>query len=354
MREIIESVLSEAVWAPSGDNSQPWKFRVRDASVDVINVRIKDTSSYNYEQRASYLALGALIENVRVLCAARGFEAQLRLFPDGTTDTVARLMITKATQADKREDASLASCVRTRASNRRPYDLEMVPSSTLDMLAADGRKRGVEFRYITDRVKIGTVARAASINERVVLENRDLHAFLFEHVTWNARDDAERHGFYIDTFEFKAPQRLAFKLFSFWPLLRLFNTVGASRMVAKETEKSYRTAAAYCALVLPLPVPAEGYVRSGMALQRIWLRATSKTVALQITTGTPLLAQRVRDGDAGSLSRVHQKMLIGASESMEEAFGVRGNERLMCVFRTGFASPPTGRTSRFAPMVEFT
>lgn len=63
--EDIKKILEAAVQAPSGDNSQPWRFEIRDrdGEIRIFNIPERDKSLYNYGQMASCVAHGALIEN---------------------------------------------------------------------------------------------------------------------------------------------------------------------------------------------------------------------------------------------------------------------------------------------------
>lgn len=51
MKEVIKEILESAIYAPSGENNQPWKFRLKDNGIDVFNVPERDTSLYNFRQQ---------------------------------------------------------------------------------------------------------------------------------------------------------------------------------------------------------------------------------------------------------------------------------------------------------------
>src|SRR3989344_3946164 len=79
----IKEILSLAVNAPSGHNSQPWKFVVKEDSLQIFNVPDKDKTIFNWNQKGSLTAHGALIENIVILASEKGFEASVTLFPEG-------------------------------------------------------------------------------------------------------------------------------------------------------------------------------------------------------------------------------------------------------------------------------
>ena len=65
---VVEQILDLARWAPSGDNSQPWRFEILDERRFVIHGH--DTRSdciYDLDGRPSQASLGALIETVEIV-----------------------------------------------------------------------------------------------------------------------------------------------------------------------------------------------------------------------------------------------------------------------------------------------
>ena len=46
--QAIEAVLSIARWAPSGDNAQPWRFRVKNDRLVEVLIRHSDGNVYEY------------------------------------------------------------------------------------------------------------------------------------------------------------------------------------------------------------------------------------------------------------------------------------------------------------------
>lgn len=352
IRDDIAGVLDDAVYAPSGDNVQPWRFRVTGTVIEVINRPDLDTSLYNFRQTSNHVALGALVENICIASRARGYLTSVQLLPDGPlrSDTVARVELTSGPSTAE----PLAAVIRDRSSNRKPYELKRVPEIELQKLigAAADHNSGCTVRFISEQSAIAKIATLVSVNEKVVLESKDIHAFLFSHVTWDPKDDEKRHGFYIDTFEFNSMQKKAFRLFRHWTLMRLANVFGMSDKIASETESTYRASAAFGAIAFDAPPQADSFLEAGRVLQRLWLQATADGLSMQMTVGCVFLARRVDAGDAGSLTTAHQDLLIETARSLERLFGAEKNA-IAALFRIGYADPPGGRTTRFPPDIEW-
>ena len=80
--EHIKEILNIAVWAPSGDNSQPWRFEVRNEKLYIFNIPDRDNPILNFKQSGSYVAHGGLIENISIASPHFGYSANVSLFPD--------------------------------------------------------------------------------------------------------------------------------------------------------------------------------------------------------------------------------------------------------------------------------
>ncbi len=77
-RTTIKSLLDLARWAPSGDNTQPWRFEIIDDQNFVIHGRfIGKNCVYDLEGDASELALGILIETLAL--AATRYHCHLKV-----------------------------------------------------------------------------------------------------------------------------------------------------------------------------------------------------------------------------------------------------------------------------------
>ena len=70
------------MWAPSGENCQPWRFIVDGDKIKIFNIPERDTSLYNVLQFGSFVAHGALIENMLIASSAVGCRGIIQLFPD--------------------------------------------------------------------------------------------------------------------------------------------------------------------------------------------------------------------------------------------------------------------------------
>jgi len=81
--EAIADILDLARWAPSGDNTQPWRFEVVDDHHLVVHAfDTRDHCVYDLDGHPSQIAHGALLETLAMAASAHGLRAEFSRQPD--------------------------------------------------------------------------------------------------------------------------------------------------------------------------------------------------------------------------------------------------------------------------------
>jgi nitroreductase len=344
----ITAILEAALQAPSGENSQPWKFAVNGNTIELFNDEASDTSLYNYQYRGSYVALGAAIENMCIAAAAGSYDATVTLFPEpGNTVHVASITLAPGIVASPK-DAMLYGVITERTSNRKPYTKEALdPAHAAAMIAAvEGLERyGLVYQRVTEREAIGKLAEVGATNEEVMLQNKSLHQFFFSHLTWSKEEDAKKKvGFFIRTLELPLPVRALFKLMAHWPVMVFFIKLGFPAVVRKANAATYASAAEFGILSMPGDT-AQDFIWTGRALQRIWLTATAFGIRMQPLTGSIFL-HFASAGLPDAFSSQERELILNQIESL---YSMLTHKRsvVTCMFRAGYGPLPSARATRY-------
>ncbi|CAG0972013.1 Putative NAD(P)H nitroreductase [Geobacteraceae bacterium] len=337
-------VLEAAVRAPSGDNCQPWRFVIDGDVIRIFNLPDKDTSLFNHRQRASFVAHGALLENLSIAASAHGYTLDISLFPDSSApNLVAAVRMNKgSTSADP-----LSPCIPKRCTNRKRYNGgSLSTAETQTLLAAAERIPGGKVALTgSDREK-SEIADVIALNDRLIFENEHLHAFLFDHVRWNDREARERaDGLDIKTLELAPPDSFAFPLLKSWPLVSFLKQFGVPRIIAGSARKLALSAAA----IGVISVSGKGdkeCVCAGRLIERVWLEATRLDLSFQLMTGITLLMRRVLDGETEKLSPQHVEQIRKAYGTVASRFGIEDGS-VFIMFRVGRCGPPSVYSMRY-------
>jgi nitroreductase len=345
-RETIRRMLESGARAPSGDNLQPWTMVVGEDSIHLSVDRSRDRSLYNFEGRASLIALGAMIENLTLAGREYGVGVDTTLVAEEPQVVSVRLALRPAApRADP-----LFSATARRCTNRKPYATAPLEATVTERLRASvSADSGADLRLIEDRHDMRLVARAASLNDRLLFELRPLHDRFFESVRWTAQEaEATRDGLYVRTLEL-GPIAPGFKAMRSWPLVRAMNLVGASRLAPGHSYQTFMRSAAFGFLQMADLSP-QAFVEGGRQFERLWLTATSLGISLQPMAGmlyllVYLLSDQLSDQGV-RLTRSHRSLVVRAEGLFKRVLPLDDRKAPIMLFRVGYGPPPSATSLR--------
>ena len=338
----IERILTAANSAPSGENCQPWRFVVSGDTVDVYLRPERDKSAYNWGQRGSLMACGAALENLVLAAGQEGYHANVEFKLTENPIHVASVELSKGSQGD-----ILAGAIMERVTNRRPYSREPLSLPQRDaILRAASAVVGPSVRLVGDREHVEILGRVGAMNEEVMLTNRAVHDFFFDHINWTKEDDdRETVGFFIDTLDLAPPARVVFRLLRNWKTAKILTTLGIHKLIGKENGRSNASASAIAIIGSEGTGPLD-YVLAGRMLERIWLSATAQGLSLQPLTGILFFNLLVASGESSPFSIAQERVIRSGAEKIEHI--LKNGHRPLAMVRIGKAEgPPTARSSRF-------
>ncbi len=349
MKERIHDILALAVTAPSGDNSQPWWFHIEGDALEVHLYPDRDNAILNYRLSGSYIAMGALIENIVILSGEHGLAPSVDLFPDSRDEhLVARVTFSPT---EPRADP-LSRSVPLRTTNRKPHKRSAVAGDAVEAIVRSGDTIAEgRIRVVTDTARIAAVGKASSVMERIALETPAIHRLFFESLVWDEEEETRRGvGLPLATTELPPPIRLLFRVIRNWKVANALNRIGLSRIAAGGNGKVYASSGAI-GVVTTTGFDKNACVGSGRIFERAWLTATDRGLAFQPVTGLLFLAKRVREGKTEVFLPEHIPMIERAYAIVLDAFSIEDGEEPIMLFRLGHADPPSARTKRKAPEI---
>ena len=344
-RELIKTIIGEAINAPSGDNSQPWRFEFRENGVDLYNIE-RDQTIFNFRRRGDYVAHGALLENIDIIAGHYGFMANSKLFPSGEVGAIAEILFAK----DDAPDEELYQAIGKRVTNRKPYSGEMLAAEVKNALLEIGNANELVRLAIVERGEaFDGIVRAASLNDRLILENETIRKFLFSIIRWTEDEERATPGMHVKTLELGAPQQKMFRLFRKRSIARLASLIGFPSIMQKEATALYGTSGAMLVLSIKGEAPAD-FIAGGRIFERVWLKATAMGLSLQPLAAMPYLAQRIKAGDRDNVSEVQARDILKAEQDIRDAAHMETGTILMLA-RIGKGEAPTQKAFKLEPEI---
>ena len=287
MTRAIERILDLARWAPSGDNTQPWRFEiVSDYQVIIHGFDTREHCVYDLAGHPSQIAIGALLETLHIAASDLGLRADIRRLPAPDTRPTfdVRLSPDAAVLA-----SSLAPFITVRAVQRRPMKTQPLTSTQKFELEASV---GADYSVIwlegwSQRLAAAKLMFASAKIRLTTPEAFEVHRSVIE---WNAR-------FSVDKIPDQAvgldplTTRLMRWAMQDWRRVEFLNTYLGGTLVPRiqlDFLPGLACAAHFLLVAGKQPDSVGDYIAAGGATQRFWLTSTRLGLNLQPEM-TPLI-----------------------------------------------------------------
>jgi hypothetical protein len=276
----IEAVLDIARWAPSGDNAQPWMFRITgDREVEVL-IRRTNPNIYEYRHgEPTLISAGALLENIEIAAPAFGLKARWRYA--ASADGIDRIIVFFD------DDISLSvselfRAIPTRSVDRRRFKKDALTSEQKQQLG-EALNQDMQVQWydsLTDRRKIAGLSALATNIRLTIPETFDVHRSVVEWDRMESEDKIPSRALGLDPLTLKLTRWSMRK----WSRTKLMNALGAPYLAALQMDV---LPAFFCASYFVIRVKRRSgdaevqALQAGQAIQRFWLTATKLDLVMQ-------------------------------------------------------------------------
>jgi hypothetical protein len=344
----IAEILELARWAPSGDNTQPWRFEIIDDHHLVVHAfDTRDHCVYDLDGHPSQIAHGALLETLAIAASAHGLRAEFKRSLDSPAthpDYSVDLIPDRALTPDP-----LLPQIRQRSVQRRPMRTTPLKAAQKQALQ-DAVGKLYTVRWFEGGPQRWRLAKLMFDNAKLRLTLPEAYPVHRNIIEWNARfsdDKVPDQALGLDAMTLK----LMRWVMTSWRRVEFFNTYLAGHLTPRiemDLVPGLFCAAHFAILAQESPETADDYVDAGRAVQRFWLTATGLGLQLQPEM-TPLIFSRyVREARAFS----HQPGAMGTAAKLARRLSRqlpdKSMERAVFLGRVGNGRPPVSRSLRLS------
>lgn len=135
--ERMDFFLSFALLAPSGHNSQPWRFKIKDNTADIFWEKERLVMASDEEGRQSFVALGCLITNFSEAVKAYGYACTITYSDNlSITNTLPLVKLSFTKEADNiQPNIAILKSMTDRHSDRNKYSQKELPDQLLKFIS---------------------------------------------------------------------------------------------------------------------------------------------------------------------------------------------------------------------------
>jgi hypothetical protein len=350
-KEEIYQIIKAGAQAPSGSNSQPWKFIVKDNIVQVIALPEKDHPILNFKNRGTWIAHGALLENMEIAAKSLGVKLNYKIFPYEDKPNFT-FEITLEKLGIKDED-DLYEVIYKRSSNRKKFSNQNLKNNEKEFLFKEVQNySNLILKTIEDRNEILEIAKNLAWDVYLNLVNQELYKLFIKEIIWDEKEEKlrEGRGLYIKTMELKPQAEKFMKLLKKRFFVNLFRKLGILKAIYKDTVRTYSSCGLYGAILVK--DNDTDFIYAGKLVENIWLRATKLNLGFHLITGIPFLWQGVNLGNLNIFNKKEKEIINAAYKKLEEIFESE-DSIIALTFRIGYSEPPSAKSFKTEPDIQF-
>ena len=300
----LERILQAARQAPSAGNNQPWKWYRTGEGLFLFHDRIRSVTFGDFEDIASYIALGSAVENLELEAYRQGVGVEVTPFPTSNKKLVAVVQFTGQKKKEHLyEPEELVACINTRHTNRNlGKRVPLSEKSLLHLKSAVSSINGAQMLVKDSDSDLNELADIMSCAERLRMLHPEGHyEFYNKEVRWD--DEHSRttsDGIDISTLDVKPSEVVGLKLVKDPRVVQLLAEWQAGTGLETLARKAIASASAVGLILMP-EFTHQNYFLGGRAVERMWLAATIEDIAIQPMMAATLHFARLEHGNGEGL-----------------------------------------------------
>ena len=345
----LTRILDLARWAPSGDNTQPWRFDVVDEShVIVHGSDTREHCVYDLQGHASQISLGTLLENIKIAASTHQMRVEITR-QTGVSEETPTFDVRLQHQESLSPDP-LSAYIAERTVQRRamsPRRLSTHQRTVLEAALPPGYKV-LWLETLADRSK---AAKLAFVNAGLRLTLPEAYATHKNVIDWDnpifSTDRIPARAVGMD----RMTLRLTHWAMKSWDRIVFMNRYLGGTLLPRiqlDLIPGLFCSAYFTLLADQRPQTVDEFVSAGGAMQRFWLTATSLGLNIQPVM-TPLIFQEyVLDGVAFSNDQAMRDRAVVVAEQLQQLTGDESSSQSVFMGRIGSGNQPSARSTRLS------
>jgi nucleotide-binding universal stress UspA family protein len=166
-QDVLREAVAAAVMAPSSHNTQPWRFRISGATLDIFADPRRHLAVIDPERRQLVQSCGAALFNARVAVRAMGFSDEVTtMLVDGEQPEHVATLHLGAPHLTSDTDHALMEAIARRHTNRREFQIRPIAAADTDVMSAAAAAEGVTMARLVPDQKHGLAHLIEEADER--------------------------------------------------------------------------------------------------------------------------------------------------------------------------------------------
>jgi ThiF family len=351
--EFIQSIVKDASKAPSTGNDQPWMwaYSKSEGKLHLFHNKNKSFSFGDYQNIASYISLGATLENLVLASQHNHTEIKTDLFPIKENDDLVLSISFYNKESDFTEKhiyPDLYNYIDERTTNRNISPRINLMNSEFEKL-----KQVVEYGtdakviFIENEKELTNLGEIISACDRIRIMNPHGHYDFFNREMRWSNEEArnKKDGMYIGDLSIPPSAMLALQMIKNDEVISILRNINGGQAFKKVSVLNTQTASAMGLIIMPKFNPMN-FLNGGRIMQRMWLEATKLNLSIHPLIAPLYLFPRIIHGNGEGLSKNDIKELSELRIRFEKIFATEKMEGEIFLFKVFKTSAKSAKSFR--------
>ncbi len=288
-KNILETLIESAIKAPTGGNSQPWKWVYQQGVLLLFHDIEKSASLLDYDNLASYIGFGAATENLVLKAHEEGLEVSVQHFPLKEEKRLIAIYrfynsnsLNKNFKLELHDTHQLIEGINKRTTNRNISERQIIDPIALKKLQLIAEEiEGAKMKVLDSPEQLAEMADIIGKVERLrLMEPRGHYDFINE-VRWNPSEVLKtKNGVDLETVDINAAEKAGFIISKDWRVINTLKQWGKGEAFERLAKKTVAGASALGFIFMPQH-SHENFIYGGRAVQKVWLAANNMNISFQ-------------------------------------------------------------------------
>jgi hypothetical protein len=265
MEESLLKIVKYAGKAPSGHNTQPWKFKTGKDTITVLPDFTRALPVVDSDNHALYISLGCALENLIIAANELNFKTEVEYSGNKREPHI----LVRISEAPETEKSGLFEYIEKRQVTRNSYKPEKIPDDLLSELFNEAE--GIHVRLFLSEDEINSLTPYIIEGNELQFSNKEFVNELVNWIRFSEKEVMKRgDGIWSASMGMPATGRFLGKI-----IMKNFVSAGSE---AKRLKKLIQTSAGFALFMVEKNDPYH-WIRLGQVFQRFGLVATKSGIS---------------------------------------------------------------------------
>lgn len=354
--DIVKTLVSAAVMAPTGANSQSWKWMYKKGILYLFLDCIYKAGLLDCEYTTSIIGLGAAAENLVIKAHALGLEVIMET-PDLNKNSklIAAFRFFDKVNPDINKLLEphvcdyLVDIIPHRLTNRVIGKREKIEPEYFGKLQAIAKTiPGADLIIINDEERLYELGEIVARMDKVRIMHEGGHQDFRAEIRWTKEEvEAFRNGIdLLGTVDLTASELIGLQVAKQWAVMKHLNDWGLGEGLERIGRKSVAASTALGLITMPSFGFGNFYI-GGRAMERVWLEANKNGISVHPASISTLLFNAFIYGDKNVFKGKMKEEVIECRQKFLDLFSIKKPVGEVLLFRFFKADAPKERSNRY-------